>query len=194
MKTVADYAVKWKFGVTSPYPWSPSHPHMGVDRPTPMRTPLVINGLLVGYTGNTGGVAPHHHLQKVQNGQVVDPQNDGFTIPEPAIVFQVDNVDDTNIGKALRIKDGQGIEWSHFHLDEITVAQGQEIKGGDMQKDIDQLYKLVDQCNKDNEAQRVEIEKLYGALDSSNKRIDQLEKGSSATGEFQTITVLTKKV
>lgn len=127
MKDVAQYPIKWGFGITSPSPWSPSHPHQGVDRSTPKRTPLTINGQTVAYTGNTGGVDPHHHLQKVKGGKVLDPQNGGFILPDPVIVYQVDNVDDTNIGKALRVRDGQGVEWSHFHLDEILVNNGQII-------------------------------------------------------------------
>ena len=127
MKDVSQYAIKYGFGVTSPAPWSLSHPHLGVDRPTPLRTPLVINGQLVAYTGNTGGVAAHHHLQKVENGRVVNPGNGGFVIPEPVVVFAVDRVDDSNIGRALRIQDGKGVVWSHFHLDEILVNVGNRI-------------------------------------------------------------------
>ena len=140
MKDVSQYPIKYGFGVTSPAPWSPSHPHLGVDRPTPMRTPLKVNGQLVAYTGNTGGVAAHHHLQKVAGGKVVNPGDGGFVIPEPAVVFAVDNVNDTNIGKALRIRDGQGVEWSHFHLDEILVKTGDKIGEDDMPKEQDVKY------------------------------------------------------
>lgn len=143
MPTVKDYAVKYKFGATSPSPWSPSKPHLGVDRPTPMRTPLVINGQLVAYTGRTGGVQPHHHLQKSVNHKAVDPKNEGFNIPTPAIVYQTDNVDDTNIGKALRIRDAQGVEWSHFHLDEILVKVNDKIGGNMAIITDDQKYRLI---------------------------------------------------
>lgn len=129
---VSKYPIKWGFGITSPAPWSPTHPHLGVDRPAPYRTPLIVNGMLIGYSGNSGGVAAHHHLQKVSGGKVVDPGNGGFTIPSPATVYAVDLVDDTNIGKAIRIRDAQGVEWSHFHLDEVLVKTGQVIQGVNM--------------------------------------------------------------
>ena len=171
MKDVSQYPIKYGFGVTSPAPWSPSHPHLGVDRPTPMRTPLKVNGQLVAYTGNTGGVAAHHHLQKVAGGKVVNPGDGGFVIPEPAVVFAVDNVNDTNIGKALRIRDGQGVEWSHFHLDEILVKTGDKI-GGDVEKDkiIEDLKHRIDALVKREEELEHQIDALAVALKNEQNK------------------------
>ncbi len=138
MKDVAQYLIKYGFGLKAPDPWSESHPHLGVDRPTPLRTPLFVNGQLIGYTGNTGGVAAHHHLQKLVSGRAVDPGNGGFIIPTPATVFDAGDPkggEQQGIGKHIRIRDAQGVEWSHFHLDEIKVAIGDTI-GDNMEQKL----------------------------------------------------------
>lgn len=138
MKDVSQYPVKHPFGATYS-PWSPSHPHLGVDRPTPMRTPLLVNGQLIGYTGRTGDVDPHHHLQKVAQGVVVDPKNDGFNLSAP-VVFETG--EKPKIGKFIRIRDSQGVEWSSFHLDEILVKVGQAVGGEAMpnEGDVHNVY------------------------------------------------------
>lgn len=125
MKDVSQYSIKYGFGVTNISPWTPSNPHLGVDRPTPMRTPLLANNQLIAYTGNTGGVEPHHHLQKVVDNLVVNPNNGGFTIPTPAVVYDVG--EKPKIGKYIRIRDASGVLWSHFHLDQILVKVGDKI-------------------------------------------------------------------
>lgn len=148
------YQIKYGFGITSPAPWSKAHPHLGVDRPTPIRTPVRVNGVLVGYTGNTGGVAAHHHLQKVQGGKAVDPSNGGFTIAAPAVVFDAGDPhgsEQKEIGKHVRIRDAQGVEWSHFHLDEIKVTVGQKIEANTEENnmkplnrgDITNMYRIL---------------------------------------------------
>lgn len=126
---VSQHPITFPYGATT-WPYSKAHPHLGCDRKCDKRTPLLVNGYLLGYTGNTGkSTDPHHHLQKVENGRVVDPGTGGFTIPTPAVVFAVGERAD--IGKYIRIRDAQGVEWSHFHLDEILAKKGQQI-GADM--------------------------------------------------------------
>lgn len=129
MKDVSQYPVKHPFGATYA-PWSRNKPHLGVDRPTPMRTPVIVNGQLIGFTGDTGGVDPHHHLQRVRDGKVIDPKNDGFILPSPVTVIDAGEPTGSEqpaIGKHIRLRDGHGEEWSHFHLDEIKVSKGQTI-------------------------------------------------------------------
>lgn len=138
MKDISQYPITFPFGATTP-PYSPSKPHLGVDRKTPeIGVSVLVNGQLIGLTGNSGkSSGPHHHLQRVQNGMVVNPGNGGFDIPKPSVVFAVGET--PIIGKYIRIRDAQGVEWSHFHLSDIRVKVGDRV-GEDMIQDIDLHY------------------------------------------------------
>lgn len=48
-------------------------------------------------------------------------------------------------------------------------------EGGDMQEEIDKLWKALDVANKRNDEQADQIDKVYKALDAANKRLDKLE-------------------
>lgn len=133
MKDVSQYPVKHPFGATYA-PWSKNKPHLGVDRPTPMGTPLIVNSQLIGYTGKSGTKDPHHHLQRVRDGKVIDPKNDGFILPSPVTIIDAGEPtgsEQPEIGKHIRLRDGRGEEWSHFHLSEIKVKPGDTV-GGEM--------------------------------------------------------------
>jgi len=61
--TLQDYKVTFPYGATSA-PYSKSKPHRGNDRACPQGTPIVIQGVTLGYTGMTGAASgPHCHTQ-----------------------------------------------------------------------------------------------------------------------------------
>lgn len=130
-KTVADYKITYPFGYTKAY----GSFHTGVDRPTPYGTPLVINGVKVGETGNSGYVLPpptkanpkngaHSHISKLQNGALVDPKTGGFTF-KSAVVTEI-NEDGRN-GKYIRVQ-GDGFSWVYCHLSKQLCKVGQKLK------------------------------------------------------------------
>ena len=129
-KTAKDYKVTFPFGATTP-PYAPGRPHLGEDRSMPTGVPIVVNGVTIGLSGNTGySTGPHLHIQKVhpKNG-VFSPRGKGFSLKQPAKVSQVGQRAD--IGKYVRIKDAKGVEWSYFHLSKVNVKKGQPIKKED---------------------------------------------------------------
>lgn len=132
MKSVADYPVTFAFGaVTAPY--TMRHPHLGEDRKCPVGTPDKVNGQVVGLSGNSGrSTGAHHHMQRTKDGKVIHPRGGGFDLPSPVVVTETGQKDD--IGKYIRVRDGNGEVWSRFHLSEIRVKVGDKI-GANMTKE-----------------------------------------------------------
>lgn len=138
--TAKDYKVTFPYMATTA-PYSPTRPHLGEDRKMPLGTPIEVNGVLVGYAGTTGkSTGVHTHTQRVYGGAVIHPQGGGFDVPQPAVVTETGYKKDT-IGYYVRYKDGQGFEWSIFHMDKpASVRVGQQlIKGDTMQLTKDHL-------------------------------------------------------
>lgn len=143
--TASDYPVTFGYGATdglyyaasksqssNPSLWIGPY-HRGDDRAMPMRTPVVVNGITVGLSGNGGGeYEPHLHVGKFVNGADVDPQGQGFSL-DGAVVFDIlDNFSDPVNGKYVRIKDASGALWVYLHMDAVSVTPGQQlIKQGD---------------------------------------------------------------
>lgn len=190
-----DYPVTFPYGATTA-PYSPAHPHLGEDRKMPKGTPIPVNGVLVGYAGSTGkSTGDHTHNQRQdKNGKVINPQGGGFEVPKPTVVTETGYKADS-IGYYVRYRDGNGFIWSIFHMDKpASVRVGQQlIKGDNMQQDIDVLYKQVDNLNKQRAEQATQIDQLYTLVDQCNKNIEKLQSTSQVEGEFKTITVLTKE-
>lgn len=125
-KTAKDYPVTFPYGATS-WPYTSSSPHRGEDRSMPLRTPVEVNNTLIGYAGTTGfSTGVHTHTQKVENYQVVNPKGGGFDVPEPTVVYDV-GYDGDSVGNYVRFVDGDGVDWSIFHLDEITVEINEKL-------------------------------------------------------------------
>lgn len=122
MKTAKDYPVTFPYGATTA-PYSPAHPHRGEDRSMPLRTPVTVNNVLIGYAGTTGrSSGVHTHTQKVANGAVQHPRGGGFTVPSPVTITETGYKSD--IGNYVRYRDANGVIWSIFHFDEVVVKQG----------------------------------------------------------------------
>lgn len=121
MKDASKYPVTYKFGYSKAYGGF----HTGVDRPTPLGTPVVINGVKVAETGNTGySTGPHLHISKLLNGALVDPKTGGFSF-KSAVVTEI-NEDGRN-GKYIRVQ-GDGYSWVYCHLSKQLCKVGQKLK------------------------------------------------------------------
>ena len=127
MRTAKDFPIKHPYGATYS-PWSVKRPHLGEDRPMPLGTPIEVNGVLVGYAGTTGlSTGVHTHTQRVYGGAVIHPQGGGFDVPQPTVVTETGYKRDS-IGYYVRYKDGQGFEWSIFHMDSPAIVRvGQQL-------------------------------------------------------------------
>lgn len=126
------------YPVTTPYGWVAGYPlnngfHNGIDYGCPMATPVVVNGVTIGLSNNTGAsTGPHLHVGKYVGGTVQDPGvGNGFQF-NSAVVY--DTGSDSTNGNFVRIT-GDGALWNYLHLQKILVTKGQVLKGGDMSKD-----------------------------------------------------------
>lgn len=133
------------YPVTTPFGQVPGYPlnngfHNGIDYGYPMGTPVVVNGVAIGLSNNTGSsTGPHLHVGKYVNGQVQNPGvGNGFQF-NSATIFDTgyDNTD----GNYVRIT-GDGALWNYLHLEKVLVTKGQELKGEDM-IDLNAARRLV---------------------------------------------------
>lgn len=93
-----------------------------------MGTPVIVNGVTIGLSNNTGATTgPHLHVGKFVNGVVQDPGvGNGFQF-DSAVIF--DTGFDSSNGNYVRIA-ADGVLWNYLHLEKVLVSQGQELKGG----------------------------------------------------------------
>lgn len=136
-----DYPVTTPFGQVAGYPLNNGF-HNGIDYGYPMGTPVVINGVTIGISNNTGATTgPHLHVGKYIGGAVQDPGvGNGFSF-NSAVVY--DTGYDTTNGNFVRIT-GDGALWNYLHLESTMVTKGQVLaqKENDMPNDgdIDNVY------------------------------------------------------
>lgn len=126
---MSDYPVTTPYGQVADYPLNNGF-HNGIDYGYPMNTPVVVNGVTIGFSNNTGAsTGPHLHVGKYINGQVQDPgTGNGFHFSS-AVVF--DTGSDATNGNFVRIT-GDGALWNYLHLASTSVIKGQQLKGEDM--------------------------------------------------------------
>lgn len=141
-----DYPVTTPFGQVAGYPLNNGF-HNGIDYGCPVGTPVVVNGVRIGLSGNTGySTGPHLHVGRWLNGQATDPAG-GFSF-NSAVVTECK--EDATNGKYVRVQ-ADGASWVYLHMSDNTlVSAGQELKGDDMalQADLDIAnYKLSESEN-----------------------------------------------
>lgn len=130
-----NYPITTPFGWVAGYPLNQdaAHPgqgfHNGIDYGFPMGTPVVVNGVTIGLSNNTGAsTGPHLHVGKYVGGTVQNPGvGNGFSFSS-AVVFDT-GYDATN-GNYVRIT-GDGALWNYLHMEKVLVSKGQVLKGED---------------------------------------------------------------
>lgn len=135
------------FPVTTPYGQVAGYPlhngfHQGVDYGCPVGTPVVVNGVVIGLSGNTGYTfGPHLHVGKWLGGGVLDPTGAGFSF-KSAVVTEIN--EDADNGKYVRVQ-GDGFSWVYLHLsDNSLVKAGTKLEGGaEVQLTAGQVDKLI---------------------------------------------------
>lgn len=133
-----------KYPVTTPFGWVEGYPlnqtdpvnhpgqgyHNGIDYGLPMNTPVIVNGVQIASSNNTGDTTgPHLHVGKFVGGVAVNPGlNQGANF-DKAVIYDTGK-DDTN-GNFVRIT-ADGALWNYLHLADgsIKVKAGQVLQAG----------------------------------------------------------------
>lgn len=136
-----DYPVTFPYGAKDGYWYGPNGKagayHRGDDRAMPSGTPVIVNGTVIGLSGNTGmSGGPHLHLGKYVNGADVNPNEQGFDLVNPKVIAT--GYDQYN-GNYVKLQDASAV-WVYLHLSKINVSVGQVLQGDDMIPDHDNWY------------------------------------------------------
>ena len=123
-----DYPVTFRYGATS-YPYSASNPHPGNDRKCSIGTPVVIAGVTIGWTGNTGSYngktyQPHLHTQ-AWTGTTTNTRDPGPYEFKPGKVVGVGFGRTWGYFVTIEVN---GVNCTYAHLSKINVRTGQVIK------------------------------------------------------------------
>jgi hypothetical protein len=128
VKTAKSYSITFPYGATSaPYGTTQYPYHRGDDRPTPKGTPVVIEDVQIGLTGNSGyTTGPHLHYQEWKGNPYNDRKPQHFL--KPGKVVTADSNLNQAWGKHITIAVGGGWNGTYAHLSEIYAKKGQLIK------------------------------------------------------------------
>lgn len=129
----------WSYPVTFVYGFSEAYGpdfHYGEDRTAPINTPVTVNGVIIGESGNTGlSTGPHTHVGKWQGSQSFNPGGGGALF-NSAVVTEVHPTSTDNNGIYVRVQ-GDDYSWVYLHLSSINVKVGDVLEGGNMSVEQD---------------------------------------------------------
>lgn len=167
---VQDYPITTPYGPVKDYPLNNGF-HQGIDYGCPDGTAVIVNGVTIGLSNNTGAsTGSHCHVGKFVDGMVQNPGvGNGFSF-DSAVVFDTgfDNTD----GNYVRIT-GDGAVWNYLHLEKVLVTKGQVLKGElTMSPEVDARFEDIKQTLIDQgKAQLKLIAALQAQVDDLKKHI-----------------------
>lgn len=128
MKDASQYPITTPFGQVPGYELNNGF-HRGEDRAMPTGTPIMVNGVTIGLSGNTGAsTGPHLHIGKWNGGTVLPPNGGGFSFAN-AVVIDVGY--DTTNGNYVKLQ-ADGYQWVYLHESQVLAIKGQSLKGAPM--------------------------------------------------------------
>ena len=142
------------YPITTPYGYVPGYPlnggfHRGQDRVMPTGTPVLVNGVQIGLSGNTGySTGAHLHVGRFVTGAATDPQGGGFSVASASVTgvgYDAEN------GHYVQVRDGgDGSTWVYLHLNSTSVVAGQRLTKPQEDKDMAAIgYDTANQIHQD---------------------------------------------
>lgn len=190
MAQASDYPITTGYGQVPGYPLNGGF-HNGVDRAMPNGTPVIVNGVTIGLSNNTGAsTGPHLHMGRYVNGSPTNPGGGGFTF-NSAVVHSTGQ--DNMNGKFIRIT-GDGAIWNYLHLQSIAVAQGQVLKKEEPmpnEGDVHNAYLTANDRKATAEEVKVYTSKPWSAVDGlyyGKILVDMKQFKNSSPSDYQPVT------
>lgn len=147
MAGAQDYPVTFGYKAQDGYYYGPNGLvgpyHRGNDREMPMRTPIIVNGVRLGLSGNkeynpSYTIGPHLHTGAYRGAQDIDPTPYEFNAVGAKVIKA--GYLGQNEGDGVVLQGTDGINRWYLHMDRVDATIGQVIGGQDVATDqqIDQ--------------------------------------------------------
>ena len=147
-KIASQYPITTKYGWVKGYPlhtdkYDPAVPliqrskypgkgygfHTGVDRAMPIGTLIIVNGTIIGRSGNTGAsTGAHLHIGRFILGISTDPKDKGFSFGATYKMYVLATGYSSANGNYIRLRSATyGHVYLYCHLSKITCKVGQRL-------------------------------------------------------------------